>query len=83
MYFQNVKRAFIIDYWNSIVKLEKSYFIYKKIEWAEKNPRNFEMGTEGYLSAFIWQRAPERQRNIQIQVDLEIFVKKPSFSKWK
>ena len=52
MYFQNVKRAFMIDNWYSIVKLEKSYFIYKKIEWAEKNPRNFEMGTEEFSSTF-------------------------------
>ena len=68
MYFQNVKRAFMIDNWYSIVKLEKSYFIYKKIEWAERNPRNFEMGTEGYLSTFSLTTRDERQRNIQIQV---------------
>ena len=29
MSLQNVKRAFRINNWNSIVKLEKSYFIYK------------------------------------------------------
>ena len=28
MNLQNVKRAFTIDNWNSMVKLEKSYFIY-------------------------------------------------------
>ena len=52
MSLQNTKRAFMINNWHSIVWLWKSYFIYKEIEWAERNPRNFEMGTEGFSSTF-------------------------------
>ena len=46
------------------MKLEKSYFIYKQIEWAEKNPRNFEMGTKVFSSTFSLTTRERRRRNI-------------------